>query len=544
MVNKIRSWLESFDILNNTEIYYNLSYEELYIHEVNPNNKGFEKVFVTKCGAIAVDTGIYTGRSPKDKYIVFDENTANVIWWQNAENKKSDNKPLTIEKWKYLLQLMKQHLSGRKLFVNDVYAGASESSRIKIRFVSEIAWASHFVKNMFINIPPEEIESFTPDFIIFHAPYLINEKWKEMQMNSEIFIVFNLTERIALIGGTWYGGEIKKGVFTIMNYYLPLKGVLSMHCSANMGKEKGDVALFFGLSGTGKTSLSADPKRLLIGDDEHGWDNEGIFNFEGGCYAKCINLNPDKERDIYNAIKRNAILENVVYDVTTGEIDFNNASKTENTRASYPLYHIENIVKPVSKGGHPQNIIFLTADAFGVLPPVAILDEKQAMYYFINGYTSKLAGTERGIIEPIPTFSACFGAAFLPLPPIYYAELLEKKIKEHKTKVYLINTGWVAGPYGTGYRIDINLTRKIIDYVLNGVIEKQDFTVFPIFNFKIPTSLPEFDNSILNPVNLWPNKEDYQIQLRTLAKHFIENFKQFENTKLGKEVSNFGPSLL
>lgn len=543
MLDNLKQWLFSQGIKDIKEIFYNLSYKELFVHETNPTNEGFERVFVTKCGAVAVDTGIYTGRSPKDKYIVYDENTADIVWWQNNENKKSDNKPLNKEKWNYLKNLVTEHLSGKKLYINDVYAGASKKARIRIRFVTEIAWASHFVKNMFIKVPDEEIDVFEPDFLIFHAPKLLNGKWKEMEMNSEIFIAFNLTEHIGLIGGTWYGGEIKKGVFTIMNYYLPLKNVLSMHCSANIGREKRDVALFFGLSGTGKTSLSADPKRLLIGDDEHGWDDEGIFNFEGGCYAKCINLNPEKEREIFNAIRENAILENVVYNEETGEIDFNDASKTENTRASYPLYHIENVVKPISIGGHPQNIIFLTADAFGVLPPIAILDEKQAMYYFINGYTSKLAGTERGIIEPIPTFSACFGAAFLPLPPIKYAELLEKKIKQHKTKVYLVNTGWVAGPYGVGHRIDINITRKIIDYILDGTVEKQEYDVFPVFNFRIPRFLPEIDSDILNPENAWNNKNDYWNQLKKLAGHFIDNFKHFANTNIGKEIENFGPVL-
>jgi len=533
-------YLYQIGIKSYKRLNYNLSYEELFKHETRSGLSGYERVFITKTGAIAVDTGIYTGRSPKDKYIVYDKNTSDKVWWADGLN-KSDNKPLSEEKWKFLYDLVINYLNDKELYINDVYVGASEKSRLKLRLITEIAWASHFTKNMFIEVPQSELKEFMPDFLLLHAPKLTNAKWKEMEMNSEIFIVFNFTENIGLICGTWYGGEIKKGMFTVMNYYLPQRGILSMHCSANIGKEKNDVALFFGLSGTGKTSLSTDPKRLLIGDDEHGWDDDGIFNLEGGCYAKCINLDPLKEKDIYNAIRKNAILENVVYDEKTGEVDFKSAKKTENTRASYPLYHIDNVLWPISKAGHPENIIFLTADAFGVLPPISILDENQIMYYFINGYTSKLAGTERGIIEPIPAFSACFGAAFLPLPPTTYATMLKDKIKKHKVKVFLINTGWVAGPYGVGYRIDINITRKLIDHIFSGVINKVPTEMFNIFNFKIPQYLPDIDSTILNPINLWKNKNDYINSLKNLAIQFINNSKVYESTPIGKEIISYGP---
>ena len=540
MKDKIIAELESIGILNIRELYYNLSYDELFIHETNPYLTGYERGIVTNLGAVAVDTGIFTGRSPKDKYIVKDEKTEKLVWWATSGKKTSDNKPITKEQWNYLLNISKQQLSGKKIYVNDVFAGANENSRLKIRVITEIAWASHFVKNMFIRPTNEELENFTPDFILFHACKTTNPQWKEMNMNSEVFVAFNLTEKMAVIGGTWYGGEIKKGIFTVMNYYLPLKGIASMHCSANVGKNN-DTALFFGLSGTGKTTLSTDPERSLIGDDEHGWDDEGIFNFEGGCYAKCINLDPEKEPDIYNAIRRNALLENVVVDEKTGIIDFSNAAKTENTRVSYPIYHIENIVKPISKGPHAKNIIFLTADAFGVLPPIAILNENQAMYYFLSGYTAKLAGTERGIIEPVPTFSAAFGAAFLPLHPTVYAKILREKIIQHQTKVYLVNTGWIGGPYKVGKRIEINLTRNIIHFILNGSIFNCETETLPIFNLTIPKNLTGIDTQFLNPRNVWQNKEEYDKQAIKLAQSFIENFEWFCDSDEGKYLKSFGP---
>ncbi len=542
MINKILEELSEVGIKQVSELYYNLSYEEMFKHETDVNLEGYEKGIVTNLGAVAVDTGIFTGRSPKDKYIVKDEITEPLVWWAQPGKKSSDNKAISKEQWNNLLNIAKYQLSGKKLYVNDVYAGANENSRLRIRIITEIAWASHFVKNMFINPTEEELQSFKPDFILFHACKATNPNWKEMNMNSEVFVAFNLTEKMAVIGGTWYGGEIKKGIFTVMNYYLPIKGIASMHCSANIGKD-GDTALFFGLSGTGKTTLSTDPKRALIGDDEHGWDDDGIFNFEGGCYAKCINLNPEKEPDIYRAIRRNALLENVVVIPPKNEIDFSSAAKTENTRVSYPIYHIENIIKPVSKGPHPKNIIFLTADAFGILPPVAILNEDQAMYYFLSGYTAKLAGTERGIIEPVPTFSAAFGAAFLPLHPTVYAKVFQEKIKKHNTKVYLVNTGWIGGPYGVGKRMDINITRTIINAILNGEILNVETQKMPIFNLTIPKKLQGFDENILNTANTWPNREEYNKDAKNLAKKFIENFKWFCNDDESSRIENYGPNI-
>ncbi len=541
MVQKIISDLEKLGIRNVKELYYNLSYDELFKHETDPSLEGYEKGIVTNLGAVAVDTGIFTGRSPKDKYIVRDEETESKVWWASSNAKSSDNKPINKEQWKTLLTIAQQQLSGKKLYVNDVYAGASEKTRLRIRVITEIAWASHFVKNMFIRPTEEELTIFEPDFILYHACKATNPYWKEMNMNSEVFIAFNLTEKMAVIGGTWYGGEIKKGMFTVMNYFLPLQGIASMHCSANIGKNN-DTALFFGLSGTGKTTLSTDPERVLIGDDEHGWDDEGIFNFEGGCYAKCIHLDPKKEPDIYNAIRRDALLENVVVNPNTGEIDFSSAAKTENTRVSYPIYHINNIVKPVSKGPHAQTIIFLTADAFGVLPPVAILNEDEAMYYFLSGYTAKLAGTERGIIEPVPTFSAAFGAAFLPLHPTVYAKVLKQKMQQHKTKAYLVNTGWIGGPYGIGKRIDITATRAIIRSILNGTIYSSPLEKMPIFNLVIPTQLEGIDAKLLNPRNAWPNPDDYDKQACMLAQKFKDNFKWFTDNEEGKRLEKFGPN--
>ena len=536
------SELKNVGIKNIEEVFYNLSYEELFEHETDPNLRGYEKGFVTSTGAVAVDTGIFTGRSPKDKYIVKESENEHNIWWADPARKGSDNKPISEEVWNDLLQTSLKQLDGKKLYVTDAYCGANENTRIKVRVITEVAWMAHFVKNMFIRPADEELKDFKPDFVMFNACKTTNTKWKEHGLNSEVYAAFNLKEKLAVIGGTWYGGEMKKGFFSIMNYYLPLRGIASMHCSANMGKE-GDTAIFFGLSGTGKTTLSTDPDRALIGDDEHGWDDEGVFNFEGGCYAKTINLNKENEPEIYNAIKRNALLENVVYDEQTGEVDFNDNSKTENTRVSYPIYHIENIVKPVSKGTHPKNVIFLTADAFGVLPPVAKLDRDQTMYYFLSGYTAKVAGTERGIKEPKPTFSAAFGAAFLLLHPTVYAKELIKKMDEHNSTAWLVNTGWIGGPYGIGKRIDIKPTRAIINAILNDSLLETEFDVIPVFGLNIPKEVQGVDSSILNPRNLWKDKDAYDKQARTLAQKFIDNFVTYTDTDEGKRLVQAGPKL-
>jgi phosphoenolpyruvate carboxykinase (ATP) len=497
---------------------------------------------VTSTGAVAVDTGIFTGRSPKDKYIVRESESEKNIWWAAPNRKGSDNKPVSEEVWQHLKSLSQCQLSGKNLYVTDAFCGTNPNTRLKIRVISEVAWMSHFVKNMFIRPTDEELTDFKPDFVLLNACKTTNPKCKEQSLNSEVYATFNIKERMAVIGGTWYGGEIKKGMFSIMNYFLPLRGIASMHCSANMGK-KGDTAIFFGLSGTGKTTLSADPKRLLIGDDEHGWDDEGIFNFEGGCYAKCINLSKENEPDIYNAIKRDALLENVVFDKETGIIDFRDASKTENTRVSYPIYHINNIVKPVSKGGHPKNIIFLTADAFGILPPVAKLTYDQTMYHFLSGYTAKVAGTERGIKEPTPTFSSCFGAAFLLLHPTVYAQELAKKMKQHGSTAYLVNTGWIGGPYGIGKRIDIPSTRAIIDAILEEDLLKAEYEELPVFGLMIPKSVKGVDSHILNPRNLWAKKEDWDAAAKSLAEKFIKNFENFTDNDEGKRLVAAGPKI-
>ncbi len=535
--------LEQYGITDVKEVFYNLSYDELFKHETDPSLEGYEKGFVTELGAVAVDTGIYTGRSPKDKYIVDEDENRDNIWWAGPGRKGSDNKPISEEVWKDLYENSIKELSGKKLYVMDAFAGANEDTRLKVRVITEVAWQAHFVKNMFIRPTEEELENFEPDFVLFNACKTTDPKWKEHGLNSEVYVAFNLKEKRAVIGGTWYGGEIKKGIFSVMNYYLPLKGIAAMHCSANVGKERGDTAIFFGLSGTGKTTLSTDPNRLLIGDDEHGWDDDGVFNFEGGCYAKVINLDPEKEPDIYNAIKRDALLENVVFDPETGKVDFSDSSKTENTRVSYPIYHIENIVKPVSKGGPAENVIFLTADAFGVLPPVAKLSMDQAMYYFLSGYTAKVAGTERGVKEPKPTFSAAFGAAFLLLHPTKYAEELQKKMKQYNSKAWLVNTGWIGGPYGVGKRIDLPSTRAIINAILDGSLENAEYETLPLFNLQIPKAVNNVDSNLLNPRNLWDDKEAYDKQAKMLAEQFIENFKNYMDNEEGKRLATFGPKL-
>ena len=534
--------LEKYGIKDVKAIYHNLSYDELFQHETRPDLDGFAKAFVTSTGAVAVDTGIFTGRSPKDKYIVMEDETKDTIWWANPNRKSSDNKPITEGVWKDLYLNSSNQLSGKELYVQDGFAGTNPETRLRIRVITEVAWQAHFVKNMFIRPTKEELEVFEPDFVMLNACRTSDPKWKEHGLNSEVYVAFNLKEKRAVIGGTWYGGEMKKGFFSIMNYILPMRGIASMHCSANMGKH-GDTAIFFGLSGTGKTTLSADPKRLLIGDDEHGWDDEGVFNFEGGCYAKMIHLSKEKEPDIWEAIKRDAMLENVVYDRETGIPDYNNGSKTENTRASYPIYHIRNIVQPVSKGGHPTKVIFLTADAFGVLPPVSKLTPDQTMYHFLTGYTAKVAGTERGIKEPKPTFSSCFGAAFLMLHPTVYAQQLIKKMNEHGATAYLVNTGWIGGPYGVGKRIDIPPTRCIIDSILNGTLEKAEYVTLPIFNLQIPKSLACVDQKLLDQRNLWPSEEAWTAAAKELAAMFIKNFENFTDNEEGRRLVSAGPIL-
>jgi len=533
--------LSKYGISDVEEIYHNLSYDELYEHEMNPELEGYEKGYLTRNGAVSVDTGIFTGRSPKDKYIVKEETSEKNIWWRNEHRPASDNKPISEKIWNDLKENSAKQLSGKKLYVQDGFAGANKNTRIAIRVITEVAWMAHFVKNMFIRPSEEESANFKPDYVMLNAAKTNNPKWKEHGLNSEVYAAFNLKEKMACVGGTWYGGEIKKGFFSIMNYLLPLKGIAAMHCSANVGK-KGDVAIFFGLSGTGKTTLSADPNRALIGDDEHGWDDDGIFNFEGGCYAKTIDLDPEKEPDIYNAIKRNALLENVVIN-ENGEIDFSDTSKTQNTRVSYPIYHIENIVKPVSKAGHAKKVIFLTADAFGVLPPVSKLTPEQTKYHFISGYTAKVAGTERGIKEPVPSFSACFGAAFLLLDPAKYAEELIRKMEMHGATAYLVNTGWIGGAYGTGKRIDLPSTRNIINAILDGSLDNAEFENIPVFNLAVPTAVKNVDSKLLNPRNLWRNPADWDAAAKDLGGRFINNFKYFTDNEDVEKLVSAGPQL-
>ncbi|HEI9846373.1 phosphoenolpyruvate carboxykinase (ATP) [Morganella morganii] len=529
--------LEQYGIRDAAEIIYNPSYDLLFDEETRPGLTGYEHGVVTASGAVAVDTGIFTGRSPKDKYLVRDDLTRDTVWWADQGKGKNDNKPLSQDTWNSLKHLITNQLSGKRLFVVDAFCGANADTRLKVRFITEVAWQAHFVKNMFIRPDENELHDFEPDFIVMNGAKCVNPDWQAQGLNSENFVAFNLSERIQLIGGTWYGGEMKKGMFSIMNYLLPLQGIASMHCSANVG-EKGDVAIFFGLSGTGKTTLSTDPKRKLIGDDEHGWDDDGVFNFEGGCYAKTINLSAEAEPDIYHAISRDALLENVVVR-PDGSVDFNDSSKTENTRVSYPIYHIENIVKPVSKAGHASNVIFLTADAFGVLPPVAELTPEQMQYHFLSGFTAKLAGTERGVTEPTPTFSACFGAAFLTLHPTQYADVLVKRMKAAGAKAYLVNTGW----NGTGKRISIKNTRAIIDAILSGDIDKAAKHTLPVFNLAIPHELPGVDSHILDPRNTYDNVAQWQEKAEDLAGRFITNFDKYTDTPAGQALISAGPSL-
>ena len=529
--------LTKYGIEGVKEILHNPSYDELFAEETKPGLEGFEKGQVTELGAVNVMTGIYTGRSPKDKFLVMDETSKNTVWWTSDEY-KNDNKPVTENAWKVLKDLAVKELSNKRLFVVDCYCGANEATRLKVRFIMEVAWQAHFVTNMFIRPSKEELKDFEPDFVVYNASKAKVENYKELGLNSETAVVFNLTTKEQVILNTWYGGEMKKGMFSMMNYFNPLRGIASMHCSANTDMEEKSSAIFFGLSGTGKTTLSTDPKRKLIGDDEHGWDNEGVFNYEGGCYAKVINLDKDSEPDIYNAIKRDALLENVTVDAN-GKIDFADKSVTENTRVSYPIYHIENIVKPVSKGPHAKQVIFLSADAFGVLPPVSILTPEQAQYYFLSGFTAKLAGTERGITEPTPTFSACFGAAFLSLHPTKYAEELVKKMNMTGAKAYLVNTGW----NGTGKRISIRDTRGIIDAILDGSIEKAPTKTIPYFDFTVPTALPGVDPKILDPRDTYADASEWDVKAKDLAGRFIKNFAKFTGNEAGKALVAAGPKL-
>ena len=530
--------LSKYGITGVTEIVHNPSYDQLFAEETKPGLQGFEKGQVTDMGAVNVMTGVYTGRSPKDKFFVKDAVTENTIWWTSDEY-KNDNKPISEKSWKVLKDIATDELSKKRLFVVDTFCGANENSRLKIRFIMEVAWQAHFVTNMFIRPTAEELADYgEPDFVVLNASKAKVENYKELGLNSETAVVFNLTEKMQVIINTWYGGEMKKGMFSYMNYLLPLKGMASMHCSANTDLKGGNTAIFFGLSGTGKTTLSTDPKRLLIGDDEHGWDNDGVFNFEGGCYAKVINLDKDSEPDIWNAIKRDALLENVTVRAD-GSIDFADKSVTENTRVSYPIYHIENIVKPVSKGPAAEKVIFLSADAFGVLPPVSILTPEQTKYYFLSGFTAKLAGTERCITEPTPTFSACFGAAFLSLHPTKYGEELVKKMQASGAKAYLVNTGW----NGTGKRISIKDTRGIIDAILDGSIDKAPTKKMPYFDFEIPTALPGVDPKILDPRDTYAEAAQWDAKAKDLAERFIKNFKKFEGNEAGKKLVAAGPKL-
>ena len=529
--------LKAYGINDVQDIVHNPSYDTLYEEELAPNLEGYERGVLTNLGAIAVDTGIFTGRSPKDKYIVRDDTTRDTVWWADKGKGKNDNKPLSEETWQHLKGLVTRQLSGKRLFIVDAFCGANADTRLSVRFITEVAWQAHFVKNMFIRPGDEELANFKPDFIVMNGAKCTNPQWKEQGLNSENFVAFNLTERMQLIGGTWYGGEMKKGMFSMMNYLLPLKGIASMHCSANVG-EKGDVAVFFGLSGTGKTTLSTDPKRRLIGDDEHGWDDDGVFNFEGGCYAKTINLDPQAEPEIYGAIRRNALLENVVVRAD-GSVDYADGSKTENTRVSYPLSHIDNIVKPVSRAGHPSKVIFLAADAFGVLPPVSRLTTEQMQYHFLSGFTSKLAGTERGITQPTPTFSACYGAAFLLLHPTQYASVLAAKMAESGAEAWLVNTGW----NGEGKRLSLRDTRSIISAILNGTTGPLRDETIPVFGLAIPQSIPGVDSAVLDPRNGWSSADKWQEKAESLAQLFMDNFKQYSDTEAGARLALAGPQL-
>ena len=529
--------LNEYGINGTKEVVYNPDYDCLFTEEMKPELEGYEKGQLTELDAVNVMTGIYTGRSPKDKYIVMDENSKDTVWWTTPEY-PNDNHPMSIETWEKVRQLAKDELSNKRLFVVDAFCGANKDTRMAVRFIMEVAWQAHFVRNMFIKPNDEELKDFKPDFVVYCASKSKVENYKELGLNSETCIAFNITSKEQVIINTWYGGEMKKGMFSMMNYYLPLKGIASMHCSANTDMNGENTAIFFGLSGTGKTTLSTDPKRLLVGDDEHGWDDNGVFNLEGGCYAKVIDLDKESEPDIYNAIRRDALLENVTVD-ENGKIDFHDKSVTENTRVSYPIDHINNIVKPVSSAPAAKNVIFLSADAFGVLPPVSILTPEQTKYYFLSGFTAKLAGTERGITEPTPTFSACFGQAFLELHPTKYAVELVKRMEQSGAKAYLVNTGW----NGTGKRISIKDTRGIIDAILNGAINNAETKTIPYFNFEVPTKLEGVDTGILDPRDTYTDRSEWENKAKDLASRFIKNFAKYETNEEGKALVKAGPQL-
>ena len=526
--------LEQYGIIGSTVIAHNPSYEELYQAEINPALTGYEKGQVTELGAVNVMTGVFTGRSPKDKYIVDDAQSHDKVWW-TSDAYKNDNHPMSEAVWASVKEIAQKELSGKNLYVVDAFCGANKATRLAVRFIVEVAWQAHFVENMFILPTEEELADFEPNFVIYNASKAKVENYKELGLNSETCVAFNTTSREQVIINTWYGGEMKKGMFSMQNYFLPLQGIASMHCSANCDMNGENTAIFFGLSGTGKTTLSTDPKRLLIGDDEHGWDNKGVFNFEGGCYAKVIKLDKESEPDIYGAIKRNALLENVTVD-ENGKIDFNDKSVTENTRVSYPIDHIRNI-QPGSSAPAAKNVIFLSADAFGVLPPVSILTPEQTQYYFLSGFTAKLAGTERGITEPTPTFSACFGQAFLELHPTKYAEELVKKMQKSGAKAYLVNTGW----NGTGKRISIPDTRGIIDAILDGSILKAETKKIPLFDFEVPTSLPNVNPAILDPRDTYADPKEWEVKAKDLASRFQKNFTKYTTNEAGKALVAAGP---
>ena len=528
--------LSKYGITGVTEIVHNPSYELLFEEETKAGLEGYEVGKETELGAVNVKTGIYTGRSPKDKYIVMDENSKDTVWWTSDEY-KNDNHPMSEDVWATVKDLAKKELSNKRLFVVDAFCGANHDTRMAVRFIVEVAWQAHFVTNMFIQPTAEELENFEPDFVVYNASKAKVTNYKELGLNSETCVAFNTTSKEQVIINTWYGGEMKKGMFSMMNYFLPLKGIAAMHCSANCDMEGKNTAIFFGLSGTGKTTLSTDPKRKLIGDDEHGWDDNGVFNFEGGCYAKVINLDPESEPDIYGAIKRNALLENVTVD-ENGKIDFADKSTTENTRVSYPIEHIKNI-QPGSSAPAAKNVIFLSADAFGVLPPVSILTPEQTQYYFLSGFTAKLAGTERGITEPTPTFSACFGQAFLELHPTKYGEELVKKMKANNAKAYLVNTGW----NGTGKRISIKDTRGIIDAILSGAVNEAPTKKIPMFDFEVPTELPGVDPKILDPRDTYADPAEWDAKAKDLAGRFIKNFGKYTGNEAGKALVAAGPQL-
>ena len=526
--------LTQYGITGTTEIVHNPSYDVLFAEETKPGLEGYEKGQVSELGAVNVMTGVYTGRSPKDKFIVMDETSKDTIWWTSPEY-KNDNKPVTPEAWGTLKDLAVKELSGKRLFVVDAFCGANAATRLSVRFIVEVAWQAHFVTNMFIRPTEEELANFKPDFVVYNASKAKVENWKELGLNSETAVVFNLTSREQVIINTWYGGEMKKGMFSMMNYFNPLRGIASMHCSANMDPVTKETAIFFGLSGTGKTTLSADPNRKLIGDDEHGWSPRGIFNFEGGCYAKCINLDPKKEPDIYNAIKSGTLVENVVLDEDTRHPNYFDSKITENTRAGYPIDYIPNAAQP-GKGGIPTVIIFLTADSFGVLPPISRLSKEAAMYHFVTGFTSKVAGTEQGITEPIPTFSTLFGEPFMPLAPDIYAGMLGERIEKYNTKVYLVNTGWTGGPYGIGSRMDLKYTRAMITAALNGRLDSVPY------RHDNPQTCPGVPSQILNPRATWDNKKSYDIMAKKVAAMFYENFKT-KYPDMPEEIVEAGPRL-